>query len=169
MTRMTGPSSPAAAPAPFWLDRRGLDLASARLMPGGHSLEVRFRYGQAYRLEPSALGIEGKVLYATLDADPRTIVVGLARGAPVDVPSTAVLAVAEPAYRASVTGKARTVGARVRALRMAQGRTAMEVAESAGMARSNFARLEAGSHEPRLATLRRVAAALGVPAGALLG
>jgi len=44
----------------------------------------------------------------------------------------------------------------------------MEVAEAAGMARSNFARLEASRHEPRLATLRRVAEALAVPLGALV-
>jgi len=43
------------------------------------------------------------------------------------------------------------------------------VAEASGMARSNFARLEAGKHEPRLDTLRRVADALGVPADALIG
>jgi len=75
---------------------------------------------------------------------------------------------AEPAFRARVTRKASTVGARVRALRLASGRTAMEVAVAAGMARSNFARLEASRHEPRLATLRRVAEALAVPHDALV-
>jgi DNA-binding XRE family transcriptional regulator len=64
--------------------------------------------------------------------------------------------------------KAATVGAKVRALRRASGRTAIEVAEAAGMARSNFARLEADRHEPRLGTLRRVAEALDVPLEALL-
>ncbi len=44
----------------------------------------------------------------------------------------------------------------------------MEVAAAAGMARSNFARLESSRHEPRLATLRRVAEALAVPLGALV-
>lgn len=162
----TPPTPPTAAP--FWHDRRGLDLVAARLLPGGRELEVRFRFGQTYRVEPAALGLAGRALLATLGRDPRTLVVGLAKGALVDVPSTAILAVAEPAYRAALTRKAHSVGARVRALRLAQGRTAMAVAAAAGMARSNFARLEAGRHEPRLGTLRRVADALGVPADALL-
>lgn len=162
------PAAP-AAPAPFWQDRRGLDLVNAHLLPGGKELEVRFRFGRTYRLAPAALGLEGRVILATLGDDPRTIAVGLAKGGMVDVPSTAVLALAEPAYRAALTRKATTVGGRVRALRLASGRTAMEVAEASGMARSNFARLEAGRHEPRLDTLRRVAAALGVPPDALIG
>jgi hypothetical protein len=161
--------TPSAAPAPFWHDRRGLDLVAARLLSGGRELEVRFRLGQSYRLEPAALGLGGRAILATLGDDPRTIVVGLAKGAMVDVPSTAVLAIAEPAYRAALTRKTHSVGERVRALRLAQGRTAISVAAGAGMARSNFARLEAGRHEPRLGTLRRVAGALGVPADALLG
>jgi len=161
--------APPAAPGPFWHDKRGLDLVAAHLLHGSRELEVRFRFGQTYRLDPAALGIEGKAILATLGDDPRTIVVGLARGGMVDVPSTAVLAVAEPAYRAALTRKASTVGGRVRAIRLAQGRTAMEVAEASGMARSNFARLEAGKHEPRLDTLRRVADALGVPPDALIG
>jgi DNA-binding XRE family transcriptional regulator len=165
---MARPPTPPPA-APFWQDRRGLELFSAHLLPGGRELEVRFRFGQSYRLEPAALGLEGRAVLATIGADPRTLVVGLARGGLVDVPSTAILTLAEPAYRAALTRKATTVGARVRALRLAQGRTAMEVAAASGMARSNFARLEAGRHEPRLATLRRVAEALGVPPDALLG
>lgn len=146
-----------------------MDLAAAHLLPGGKALEVRFRGGQSYRLEAAALGLEGRLLLATLGTDPRAVVVARAGGGMVDVPVTAILALTEPAYRAALTRKADTVGARVRALRQASGRTAMAVAEAAGMARSNFARLEAGTHEPRLSTLRRVAEALGVPLDALVG
>jgi DNA-binding XRE family transcriptional regulator len=163
---MAKPSTPPAPP--FWQDKRGLDLVAAHLVHGSRELEVRFRFGQSYRLAPASLGLPGRALLATLGDDPRTVVVGLARGGMVEVQSTAVLAIAEPAYRAALTRKAHSVGGRVRALRLAQGRTAMEVAAAAGMARSNFARLEAGRHEPRLDTLRRVADALGVPADALL-
>jgi DNA-binding XRE family transcriptional regulator len=95
-------------------------------------------------------------------------VVGMKDGSMEDVPASAILALAEPAFRARVTRKASTVGERVRALRVASGRTAMEVAAAAGMARSSFARLEASRHEPRLATLRRVAEALGVPLDAFV-
>jgi DNA-binding XRE family transcriptional regulator len=158
----------AGAAAPFWRARGGLDLAAAALLPSRRELEVRFRGGQTYRATPASLGL-AKVGYAVVGTDLRTLVIGLLDGDVHEVPSTAVLAVAEPAYREDVTRRARTPGERVRALRLAAGRTAMEVAAAAGMARSNFARLEAGTHEPRLATLRRVADALGVGLEALVG
>jgi DNA-binding XRE family transcriptional regulator len=129
---------------------------------------VRFRYGQSYVLEVEALGLPQPALVAALGDDPQVVVMAL-EGAPmVDVPASAILTLAEPAYRATVTRSATTVGAKIRALRLASGRTAVEVAEAAGMARSNFARLEASRHEPTLATLRRVAEALAVPLDALL-
>ena len=61
------------------------------------------------------------------------------------------------------------VGARIRALREAAGLRASEVAAAAGMARSNYARLESGRHEPGVRTLARAAAALRVPLAAFLG
>jgi predicted nucleic acid-binding protein/DNA-binding XRE family transcriptional regulator len=60
------------------------------------------------------------------------------------------------------------VGARIRALREAGGLRASEVAAAAGMARSNYARLESGRHEPGLRTLARAAAALRVPLSEVL-
>lgn len=61
-----------------------------------------------------------------------------------------------------------TPGARLRALRAAAGLRAREAALAAGMAPSNWARLESGRHVPALATLARAARALRVPVGALL-
>jgi len=61
-----------------------------------------------------------------------------------------------------------SVGQRLRAVRRAAGARGSDVARAAGMARSNYARLEAGRHLPSLATLQRVAAALRIPAGRLL-
>ena len=58
--------------------------------------------------------------------------------------------------------------ARIRELRQAAGLSAVEVATAAGMARSNYARLESGRHQPGLITLQRVAAALGVALAELL-
>jgi DNA-binding XRE family transcriptional regulator len=143
-------------------------MVHAALRPGGGKLEVRFRYGQVYRVEVASLGLPSPALFATLGSDPREVVVGRLDGSMDDVPGSAILTVAEPAFRAQITRKASTVGEKVRALRLASGRTAMEVAEAAGLARSNFARLEAGRHEPRLATLRRVAEALAVPLSTLV-
>jgi DNA-binding XRE family transcriptional regulator len=165
--RMKKPSTRSGFDA-FWRGRRGLELVSARLLPGRRELEVRFRSGHAYRVEVASLGLEGRAGFAEVGRDPRGVVVGLLDGETIEVPSSAVLAIADPDYRAALTGSARSVGERVRALRLETGRSATEVAEAAGMARSNFARLEAGTHEPRLATLRRVAGALGVPVEALV-
>jgi DNA-binding XRE family transcriptional regulator len=162
-------ATPHLSPDAFWRYQRGLDLVHAALRPGGRELEVRFRYGQAYRVDVASLGLRSPAILATLGNDPRVVVVGWRDGSMADVPVSAILTVAEPAYRGQVTQKAATVGAKVRALRLASGRTAIEVAQAAGMARSNFARLEASRHEPRLTTLRRVAEALAVPLDALLG
>lgn len=57
---------------------------------------------------------------------------------------------------------------RIRSLREAAGLRSVDVAAAAGMARSNYARLEAGRHQPGLDTLRRVAAALGARVADLL-
>jgi len=57
---------------------------------------------------------------------------------------------------------------RLRSVRRAAGVRGSEVARAAGMARSNYARLESGRHAPSLATLERVAGALRVPVAALL-
>jgi DNA-binding XRE family transcriptional regulator len=163
------PAPPAAPHAPaFWRDRRGLELASASLRPGARDVEVTFRSGHTYRVAAARLGVAGRVGFATVGQDPRAVVLGLLDGEMIDLPSTAVLTLAEPAYRAAVTRRAGSVGERARALRLAAGRTATDVAGAAGMARSNLARLEAGTHEPRLGTLRRIAEALGVPIDALV-
>ncbi len=61
------------------------------------------------------------------------------------------------------------LAARIRESREAAGLRAAEVAAAAGMARSNYARLESGRHQPTVETLRRVALAVRAPLAALLG
>ena len=149
----------------FWDEPGGLDLASARLLPGGQAIELRFRYGQVRQVELGALGFAGPALLATLGASGRDVVLALSSGQLVDLATTRLLAAAEPEYREALARAAEvppSAGALIRARRLAAGLTAMRVAEAAGMARSNYARLEASRHEPRVDTLRRVAAALGV-------
>jgi hypothetical protein len=160
---------PGGQHASWWRGRHGLDLVSASLLPGRRELEVWFAAGPTCRVEVAKLGLDGPAQLAAVGKDPRVVVVGLADGDFVDVPSRAILALADPAYRAALTDRARSAGERVRVLRLAAGRRATEVAAAAGMARSNYARLEAGTHEPRLATLCRVAEVLGVPLGELVG
>lgn len=158
-------------PLEFWDEAGGLDLASARLLTGGRAIEIRFRGGQAYQVELGALGFAGAGLMATPDPRGRGVVVALQQGGLVDLATDRMLAAAEPRYRSARERAARTpaaVGALIRARRLAAGLTAAQVAGAAGMARSNYARLEASRHQPRLDTLRRVAAALGVGLDELL-
>jgi DNA-binding XRE family transcriptional regulator len=54
------------------------------------------------------------------------------------------------------------------ALRTRQGRPAGGLAEKSGLSREYVARLETGQHNPGLATLQKLAKALGVPVTALL-
>ncbi len=151
---------------PFWREPGGLDLVMARVAPGGGELELRFRGGQAYRVALTRLGAGWRGLLAEPGPDARVVVLGLSGGEFIDLPVERVLAACEPAFRRELASRSRStgpVGARIRELRRASGRTAMAVASAAGMARSNYARLEAARHQPRLETLQRVARALGVP------
>jgi len=64
-----------------------------------------------------------------------------------------------------------TVGlaSRVKRLRKARGLTQQALAVKAGVSLGYLARLEIGMHDPRLSTLQKLAKALGVPVGQLLG
>lgn len=60
------------------------------------------------------------------------------------------------------------IGRRVLSTREKRGWTQQDLADRSEMARANIARLEAGKHPPKLDTLRRIAAALGLEASDLL-
>jgi DNA-binding XRE family transcriptional regulator len=70
----------------------------------------------------------------------------------------------DPAYRAEWerTQFAHAVALRVIAYRAEHGITQTELARRAGMRQPHVARLEAGEHEPSLATLARLSRALGI-------
>ncbi len=157
---------------PFWHEPGGLDLAMARLQPGGKVLELRFRHGQTFQVAVEKLGAGWRGLMAEPSPEARAVVLGLQGGVFVDVPVERLLASCVPAFRRELAARAQAdlpVGVRIRELRRASGRTALSVAAAAGMARSNYARLEAARHQPRLETLQRVARALGVPVAAFFG
>ena len=60
------------------------------------------------------------------------------------------------------------LGKRIRELRLAAGLTQAELARRTGIHRPNIARVEAGRHTPSLATLSRLASAIGVRTTAVL-
>jgi transcriptional regulator with XRE-family HTH domain len=56
----------------------------------------------------------------------------------------------------------------LRRLRTKRGLSQQTLAEKSGLSREYVARLETGQHNPSLATLQRLATALGVPVTRLL-
>lgn len=169
--RELGRAAAEFATEPFWRQPGGLDLTMAHALPGGAEFEVRFGGGKVYRLAPAALGVLPPALLATLGPDPRALLLCGGDGQLVTVTAEQLLVACEPAFvedQAARAARRSTVGERIRALRLEAGRPARDIAASAGMAPSNYARLEASRVEPRIATLRRVAEALGVPVESLV-
>lgn len=58
---------------------------------------------------------------------------------------------------------------KVKRMRTRRGLTQKALAKKAGISHGYLARLEIGRHDPSLSTLARLAKALGVPVGKLLG
>lgn len=56
----------------------------------------------------------------------------------------------------------------IRAARIAAGMTQQQLADALGIAQQSVARWETGEREPRVSTLRRIAAVLGCNLSALL-
>jgi DNA-binding XRE family transcriptional regulator len=156
--------APPEAPDHFWERSRGLELELASFDNEREEFVVWFRAGPRYRLPARTLQEAGAVVAVELDDYRHGVVVAFSDGRATSFASDFVLYECEPEYRTSVAAApARPVGAAIRALRLASGRTAADVAEAAGMAAPNYARIEAGNHRPRVDTLVRIAAAFGVP------
>jgi XRE family transcriptional regulator, fatty acid utilization regulator len=60
------------------------------------------------------------------------------------------------------------IGRRLRALRTDAGMTQLELQDATGVAASEISKIENGKVDPRVGTLRRIAAGLGVSARDLL-
>jgi DNA-binding XRE family transcriptional regulator len=148
----------------FWERPHGLELELASFDPEQEEFDVWFKAGPRYRLPARALQEAGAVVAVELDDYRHGVIVAFSDGRATSFASDLVLFECEPEYRASVAmTPERPAGATLRALRIASGRTAADVAAAAGMAPPNYARIEAGHHRPRVDTLVRIAAALGVP------
>jgi transcriptional regulator with XRE-family HTH domain len=79
-----------------------------------------------------------------------------------------------PIVNSSDTGEelpalAGAIGRAVRGLRVAQSRSLGDLARDSGLSRTILSRIEHGGGNPSIETLWRIARALGVPLGALLG
>ena len=149
----------------FWERPGGLELELAGFDPVREEFVVSFKAGARYRMPLGRLQESGVVVVVELDEYRHGVIVVFSDGRATSFASDLVLYECEPEYRAGV--KAARVehlpGATIRALRLAAGRSAAEVAAAAGMAAPNYARLEASRHRPRVDTLVRIAEALRVP------
>jgi DNA-binding XRE family transcriptional regulator len=156
---------PLEAPTLFWERPGGLELELASFDPVHQEFLIWFKAGARFRLPAKALQDTGEVLAVQLDEYRHGVLVAFSDGRATSFASDFVLFTCEPEYQAAMTAKPHeaSVGAKIRALRVASHRAASDVAAAAGMAPSNFARLEAGRHRPRIDTLVRIAAALDVP------
>lgn len=149
----------------FWERPGGLELELAYFDPVRREFVVSFKAGMRYRMPLGRLHESGAVVVVELDEYRYGVLVIFSDGRATSFASDLVLYECEPEYRAGVktTQVKHTVGATIRALRLAAGRSAAEVAAAAGMAAPNYARLEASRHRPRVDTLVRIAEALRVP------
>lgn len=160
------------APSVFWKEPRGLELRSVTYDQTDDEFVVAFRAGPEYRMGAGTLRLPASVTKASLDEVRHGVVVQLADGSETSFASDLVLYHSEPGYREAHEPKREgdqpDFGARIRALRLSAGLQAKDVAAAAGLAPSNYARLEASRHQPRVETLVRMAKALGVPLAKLV-
>ena len=149
----------------FWERPGGLELELVCFDAVREEFVVSFKAGVHYRMPLGRLHESGAVVVVELDEYRHGVLVVFSDGRATSFASDLVLYECEPAYRAGVKAPRveRPAGATIRALRLAAGRGAAEVAAAAGMAAPNYARLEASRHRPRVDTLVRIAEALGVP------
>jgi DNA-binding XRE family transcriptional regulator len=149
----------------FWERPGGLELEQACFDPVREEFVVSFKAGARFRMPLARLHESGGVVVVELDEYRHGVLVVFSDGRTTSFASDLVLYECEPEYRAGVKGARveHPVGATIRALRLAAGRSAAEVAAAAGMAAPNYARLEASRHRPRVDTLVRIAEALRVP------
>ncbi len=156
----------------FWSRPGGLELRSVGLEDGGQTLVVTFVKGKSYRLPIERLKTRGRVESVRLDDVRHGILLNLRDGTTTDVASDFVLFEADARYRSlhapSSLAARPSIGQNVRSIRLRQGRSSRDVAKAAGLAPSNFARLESGRHEPKIETLVKIARVLRVPLADLL-
>jgi ribosome-binding protein aMBF1 (putative translation factor) len=150
-------------------------LIEVRLPPvRPDALWVEFGDGLSGFVSWGSLGIEDAIENvvtesATVGRRGRAIEFTMNDGELFDIDSVSLRAILDRDFARAVSQEARVsdaaVGRRVRAARRSAGLTQTALGERAGLDQAVISRLERGKHEPRLDTLRRVAAALelGLP------
>ena len=171
-------SGQAKEPEDHWLRPGGMRLAGALWRPEKKGITIVFQSGHHYHLPVAALeGVRAERIFsAFIEELEDRVVVMTWDGRTTEFPSDFVLFHCEPGYRRRVEAAGRVkeeslagrVGRRVRRIRKMKGMSLRRLAAEAGMAVANASNLETGKHEPRLETLDRVAAVLGVTVAELV-
>lgn len=160
--------------APFWMLPGGLELDSVWYDPLDREFVVSFARGPTYRFPDKHVRKHADVLATEVDDHRHGVVVVFGDLSTTDFAGDLVLFHCEPSYRRSLdrTGyrepRGTDIGSNIRRARIAQGRTASQVARELGMAPSNYSRLESGAHRPRVDLLVQLSAALRVPLSRLV-
>jgi DNA-binding XRE family transcriptional regulator len=150
--------------------------------PQSDSFLVTFLDGRAYHLPRAAFAADlecdhtSPVTAVTIGTDlDYYFTIHFASGATFEVPWDRVLYECEPTYEHFKGRRLKQdrvdlayEGRQVRRLRQQAGLTQATLAERAGLARPNLARVEAGRYRPSLETLERIARALGQPVSILV-
>ncbi len=117
---------------------------------------------------PAAVAVSSRAVVIRADFSPRPDAAPLPTGFE-DIADVVAEAEGDPASRAALETGRRSVAARhyagvasLAALRLRRGWSQRTLAENSGLRQPHIARLESGRNDPSLATMRRLAQALGV-------
>ena len=147
------------------------------VIPDINALSVRMFNGNFYLLLAADIDDDGSRIECVHIADDRFHLTVLKEsGNQIEIPWDAILYHCEPDYehykgRASEEmeeDRAVRIGLKVKDIRTAKGLSISQLAEIAGMQRSNLSRLEHGKHLPSLETLDRIADGLEIQVVELL-
>lgn len=157
------------------LPEPGRKIRDARYLVGADRFVVIFDSGKEYSFPRSALDLDddSEVVSVRVDRKRYFFRVQQQSGNCYEIPWDRVLYEAEPSYpyfraRVGLSKNTQQIGATIRKLREAKRITQADLASAVGMMRSNISRIEAAKHRPSLATLEKIAKALGVSVANLL-
>jgi DNA-binding XRE family transcriptional regulator len=141
------------------------------------ALWVEFGDGMSGSVDWSSLGM-AKVVdslvreSAVIGSRGRTIELSTLNDDVFEIDADSIRGLVDTAYRArlsqAASQAAEHLGARLRAVRERLGLTQVQLAERTGLDQAIISKLERGVHEPRLSTLERIGAAMGLSVSALV-
>jgi len=151
-------------------------VRSARFAAVDDVLWLEFGDGLARALNWSALSFASRIGFAPVSAAARrhgqAVVLVAAAGQESTVDAAVLRGEVDAGFAAQVAERDHTerevAGSRIRHIRESRGLSQQEVAERSGVPQESLSRIENGHRDPRLETLRKLAAAFGIDLPKLL-